>query len=556
MPPARRTSARSTPPAPGQTPLQDEVTVGNLPPTKDRPPGRWRGYTTTVTADPYSEYVSAGGYAWYANYARSLPRAIDDVTRDFGDDLYERIMLDAQVASVVNVLKSSILEEGASCAPSVEKEDDPDHEASAELASWCQHALDAMATPFDVVLWDLLDSLALGNRVAEIVWHLAPDKNGKECLLPRVVRPKPRLSTAFVTDSFMEVLGLLALLPGQATIVQPNLLMMDLSQVPNFLPRDKFVIMSFRPRNGDPRGTSILRPAYDPWWLKQQGKPEWLKYISQMASPSLIGYTPENAEPQTEDAAGNPLAAPIMPEQAQATQLATVRNGTALSFPYGAKVDVLTVPADTGNAFETWEDWCDRQIAKAVLNQVLATEESKHQTRAASGTHENVLDTIIRQIKRWVQATLRQDLIRLMVLYNFGQKKLALLPRVQLGHVEEHDFSATATGVAALESSGYLGESQKPGIDEMLGLPRRDVEADAVAAQTALQAAAAQAALNPADTQEQRTESKEMAGGQVAADKAAGVLQARGGKEGQTSAQKVPGSAQQAQKPAQQKGAA
>lgn len=502
--------------------VSDRVTTGNLPATPGRP-GR-PGTTVTVRADPRAEYASAGGWAFWANYAKSLPWAIDDVAADLGPDIYLEMLKDAQVNKVIRVLKTAILEEGVECAPSITDEDHPDYLAAKRVAEWSTAALEQMSTPLDVVLFDLLDCLALGNRVAEIVWHLAPDTEGRQCLLPRVLHPKPRPSTSFVTNATMDVLGLLVLLPGQTTVVQPNMLLADLSQVPNFLPRDKFLVLTHAPINGDPRGTSLLRPAYDSWWLKRQLKQEWLKFAAQVASPSVVGFTPPDAQPITEGPDGTPLTSLIMPEQDMATQLATLRNGTALAFPNGADVKWLEVKT-AGEPFQMFIDFCNREIVNAVLLQALATEEGRHQTRAASGTHENVQDTAIRQLKRFVAWTIRNDLLRLMVLYNFGPKLLPLVPRVLLGHVEEHDFATTATGIAALQQSGFIGASQRPGIDEMLGLPRRDEEADARAATEALAAAQAIAVADPADTAPQRTESKQLAGGQVAADQAEGATE-------------------------------
>jgi hypothetical protein len=63
-------------------------------------------------ADLRREYVAGGALGWYGPYVRSLPWTIDDVTRDFGDDLYERMLYDAQVAACVQVLKASVLESG------------------------------------------------------------------------------------------------------------------------------------------------------------------------------------------------------------------------------------------------------------------------------------------------------------------------------------------------------------------------------------------------------------------------------------------------------------
>jgi hypothetical protein len=161
-----------------------------------------------------------------------------------------------------------------------------------------------MDTPLDEVLWDMLSAVALGNRIAEQVYAIQPF-GGTLLLMLIALRVKPRQALAFVVDPFLRVQGLLAQLPGkpspvsQGSIVNPALL-------PNILPRGKFAVLSFRPKNGDPRGTSVLRPAYTAWNLKGQAQIEHLKYLVQFASPSLIGTTPQNAtRTPVLDSAGN-----------------------------------------------------------------------------------------------------------------------------------------------------------------------------------------------------------------------------------------------------------
>jgi hypothetical protein len=109
----------------------------------------------------------------------------------------------------------------------------------------------------------------------------------------------------------------------------------------------------------------------------------------------------------------------------------------------------------------------------------------------------------------------------LLILFNFGEEALALAPVPTLGRTEQHDFATMAAGIAALESSGYLGESQKPGIDSMLGLPVRDAEADAAAVQAALDAATQAAAQNPEQAPGTRVIDKSVAGSQAASARAA-----------------------------------
>ena len=523
------TPAQSLPGEPtlvGTDQIASTVAIGGVPPAQHDP--GIPAIPQTLKADLRQEYVSAGGYIAYINYARALPRAIDDLTTDFGDDLYNRMLLDPQVSSVINVLRASVLEDGVTFNPAVSDESDPDHAQAKTLAEWVTKAMAVLTPSLDVVLWDLCEAFAVGNRVAELVWDVRPDPTtGRPALLLKAIKPKPRESTSFVVDSYNNLLGLLALEVGRAYPVQTNIYVTDLDTIPNLLPREKFCVLTFREKDGDPRGSTPLRAAWDPWWLAKQARGEYLKYIAQFASPSVIGITPEDAEPALTDAVGNPLQASqiVTPETAMATQLATLRNGTALSFPFGSEVKPLTMAGD-GSAFASFEDRQDRRIAKAILNQMLATEEGKHQTRASSGTHQDILDTIVRQTRRTVERMLAEQVVHLLILFNFGADALPFAPIPTLGRTEQHDFSSMAGGVAALESSGFLGESQKPGIDNLLGLPVRDVEADALAAQKALQTAQAMAMANPANTGAQRLEEKQMAGGQVSGDRSLAGQQA------------------------------
>src|SRR6185503_3299410 len=93
------------------------------------------------------EYVVGGGYWWYRGQqsrALALPWAIDDLTQDFGPDLYERML--------------------------------------------------------DDVLWDMLGSMALGNRVAEITYHPFDRSPLPGRAVLRSLTVKPRESLAFVVD--------------------------------------------------------------------------------------------------------------------------------------------------------------------------------------------------------------------------------------------------------------------------------------------------------------------------------------------------------------------
>jgi hypothetical protein len=472
-------------------------TSGALPgaPQVGTPPTAGQRFVTRASLR--QEYVAGGvGGAgqWFTNLARTLPFAVDDVTADFGDDLYERMLLDPQLAALVTILKSAILEEGLDLAPAV---DDADQDGYAQAVAICEAAtamLSNLAQPLDEALWDLLDCVALGNRVAELVYDYDRTYAGTTQLALIAVHPKPRRVLSFVVDAYYHILGFLALIPGQGSPVLQSLVL-DPAHQPNLLPREKFAVLSFRTRNSDPRGTSILRPAYNVWQLKQQALMEHLKYLAQFASPSLIGFTPPDAELLTQtDALGNPqydasgtLLPAQTPEQAMQAALAQFKNGTAAAFRGDAKVQLIQSQGE-GHAFLAAFDYYDKQMTKAVLAQTLATEEGQHQARAAAQTHQDILDTIIRQAKRAVERTLVRDILRPWVRYNYGDAALPLLPRATLGTTEQQDIAVMRTSVAALVQAGYdISPSQYPDLDQQLDLPARSaddqarLEAEAVA---------------------------------------------------------------------------
>ena len=165
-------------------------------------------------------------------------------------------------------------------------------ELAGQICDFCTTCLDNLTPSFLDVLYDLLDALALGNRVAEQVYALDVDDDGRQRLALKSLKVKPRETVSFVVDPFLNVIGLqAATIPGTGYPVVTGSVVGDPSQLPNLLPREKFAVLSWNTVNGDPRGTSLLRCVYNSWYLKMQTWGEFAKYLAQFAGPSLIGTT-------------------------------------------------------------------------------------------------------------------------------------------------------------------------------------------------------------------------------------------------------------------------
>jgi hypothetical protein len=452
-------------------------------------------------ASPYQlqrEYVAGASPGWFygqTTYATALTHALDDVEADFGDDIYMKMSVDPQISACITVFKAGILEGGLDLTSPISDGEDPDFDLAKNITDEALKMFENLRTPLDDVLWDMCSCIQLGSKVAELVFEIQPGKTENRPMLHlTALKPKPRRATAFVIDAYDNVFGMLVRLPGQAS---PFLGMnaFDPRDPPiNFLPREKFAIATFRQVDGDPRGTSLLRPAYHPWWRKRQIYDEHLRYLAQFAGPSIVGFTPPDAQPViATDEEGNPLPdqPQITPEMAMLAALQQLRNGTAAAFPGGSAVQPIEMQGN-GEAFLSAIDECNVSITKSLLTQELATEEGAHMARAAAQVHQDVLGTLVRHCKRSLLRMVIRDILKPWVIYNWGSKASDLVPVASLGDVEQEDMAPMIT---ALATAGYqIGPSQLPELDTMLNLPKRDAEADQALADAAAQAQAEAAA--------------------------------------------------------------
>ncbi len=439
--------------------------------------------TTTDRPILATEYAVAATGLWSRTAWRTLPWAFDDITQDFGDDLYERMLLDPQVVAVLNILRAAIIEEGVRLDSAVKDEAADGYALANEIEEFCEGVLGDLMLSIDDVLWDLLSAIAFGSRMAEQVYRdvpatsvalpgTSPISRTQSMLILSALKPKPRRSVAFVVDAFMNVQKIQAQLPGLGWMGLGAWDAASAEAWPGIIDRRKFAVLSFRPENSDPRGASAFRPAYWPWFAKQQVWQELIKYLATFASPSVYAIASEAASKSGVKAADGTLkSAP----QVLLETLQEFRNSSAAAFDYGTLLGTLEVQNE-GAPFRDALALCDQQITMSVLNQTLATLEAKYQARASSETHQDTLDTLQRQAKRSVCRMLHRDVLMPLVEYNYGQEAAKrLTPSVSLGEVEQHDFAAMANAIAALAKAGYLDPSQFAGIDTELGLPPRQV---------------------------------------------------------------------------------
>jgi hypothetical protein len=436
------------------------------------------GRSGPVYADITKEYVSSQPNQWYLNLVRVLEFSIDDLTAEFGTDLYQRMMYDPIVASSINTLKAAVLEDGISLRPAIADENDGNYELARHFQEEAEEMLDRYEQNLDDWLWDAADAIWRGHSVSEITYYIDTALSGKEQYFLKRLAKKPPQSFGFAVDNYKNIIGISALIPGIGMPVYSGNIVIDPSHMPNLLPREHFAIYTHRPRDEDPRGVSILRPIYTPWSLKMAILPEYGKWLRQFASPTLIGYTAQEAmQIPLVDASGNPLLGsdgnPVVgtsPEEVMNAILQKVQNGATATFPFGADVKWIEMRG-MGNPFLYAFRFFDEQIATGIMGQSMTSLSQKYGTQALGGVQENTFDTTVHQIKSGIVRMIFRDILRNWIKYNFGKQFMPLTPKPYLGQIEVQDF---ASRLNSLVQGGYqLDPSQFPEVDQQLGMPVR-----------------------------------------------------------------------------------
>jgi hypothetical protein len=397
-----------------------------------------------------------------------LPAWIDDLSRDVREDVYEVMETDPKVHSCLWKLILGILNGGLHIMPDVEYSDDnsTDYTSSEERAQLATQMLNNLETPFlTEVAPDLLRCILSGNKIAEVTYHKPGEGPKPTKHWIKSIKPKSRRAVAFVVDNFNNVAGFTSV----NTVVKDD----AGSGVRKFrlIPKDKFVWISWKPTNSDPRGSSDGRSIYDPWVKKIQFIQEYVKFGAQFGSPSLVGNTAEGASirPQQDPRTGEIILGadgmPLMvdPANLMKNALLTFRNGSVLILPFGAKVEAMR-PQYGGEVFEKAIDRWDAEIEVGMTLQGAGSSQGD--------VAQDYTGLAIAFGKQVLAYAIRERLLRPWTEMNYGPEVEP--PLVTLTGVEPQDFARDSEAVARLHGSGYIDPTQYAQTDVRLGFkPRR-----------------------------------------------------------------------------------
>jgi len=305
---------------------------------------------------------------------------------------------------------------------------------------------------FVEILDDLLDALAKGYSVAEIVW-----KRGRFWTVERYEYRDPRF---FTWD--------------RETGKQIRLID-ESNPLGILLPSYRFITHIPRLKSGLPIRGGLARLAAMAFMCKSYTVKDWHAFLEVFGMPLRLGRYGPNATQDDIDVLVQAVA--------------NIGTDAAAILPEGMRID-FEQAAQGGGAgngaavFQSTAEWWDRQISKGVLGQTASSEGTPGKL-GNEDSQEDVRRDILRSDCRQLALTINRDLIRAFVDINFGAQES--YPTFSMPVLEPEDIALIIEALDKLADKGLtvkasevrakLGFSDPQAGDEVIGKKAEEASA-------------------------------------------------------------------------------
>jgi phage gp29-like protein len=272
------------------------------------------------------------------------------------------------------------------------------------------------AAKLHTLIRDMLDALAKGFFVSEIVWDT--DKTPWKPAVYKFRDPRWFQHDKETGKTLMLRVplgnGLEPLKPFHFVVHEPHLI--SANQIT----------------------AGLAFPALYYWMLKSYDVTSWAAFIDRYGYPIRIGKYGKKAT-----------------EQDRATlkrAVAAIGQDFGAVIPESALLEIIESKhaAETSNVYKAMSDWIDRRISKLVLGQTMTTDEGS--SRAQSETHDKVRDDIADSDIQQVIETLNTSLTIPYVNLNFGEQEN--YPKIDLFKPDEKNVEQIISAMKKLGPQG------------------------------------------------------------------------------------------------------
>lgn len=374
--------------------------------------------------DKYSEYPSSG----------LSPRRLAEIFREADEgnvlrqmELFEEMEeKDTHLFSQLQTRKLAVTGLDWEVQPFSEEERDV---AVAEFIDDQLHSLESL----NEVLLDILDAVGKGISLSEITWGV--DSQGRNVVEDITwVHPKK-----IFWDSIDDAIKI-------TTREYPQ-------GIP--LPDNKFIVHKYKAKSGHPSRAGVLRIVSWMYLFKNYDLKDWVSFCEVFGMPLRLGKYDASAS----DADKAALMEAIIQLGTDAAGI--VPNTTTIEFIESNK-------QSSAEIYEKLARYCDEQMSKAVLGQTL-TSDSGSGSYAQSKTHNEVRKDLTAADANALENTLRRDLIRPLVEFNFGPG--TPIPTLQFQTEDADDLKETSEIYRTLACDMGL-EIPKRHLYKKFGIPK------------------------------------------------------------------------------------
>lgn len=346
---------------------------------KEKKPER-RPLATAPILDSWREYV-ADGLTPQKLAAVFKEADAGDVRRqaELFDQVEER---DGHIMGEIGKRRNVILDVEFKVAPTSEDAGD------VKTAEFVQEYFDNM-TDFADVLVSLQDAVGKGFAALEIKWDASAGQALPEKL--EFIEQKRFL--------FTDHTGILNKTPR---LITDN----DLMGIE--IPAWKMLFHRYGGKSGHPTRSGIFRVCTWMYLFKNYSIKDWVIFCEIYGMPLRLGRYESGASSGDKDA----LITAISSLGSDAAGI--ISKSTEIEFIENVKGKA------SGELYKALADFCNRENSKAILGQTLSAEVGDKGSYAAAKTHEGVRLDLLKADSRAVAATVRHQLIRPIVGFNYG----------------------------------------------------------------------------------------------------------------------------------------
>lgn len=364
------------------------------------------------------------------------PHRLAEIFReaDLGD-VYRQVELfeemeekDAHLASLLQTRKLAVLSKDYEILPYSQ---DPEDEAIAEFVGEVVYGI----ANLEEALLDLLDAIGKGFALSEIIWEVA---EGRARVAELQWIPQKKVT-------FRESLG-------------PRLLTTQAPWQGEEPPPWKVIYHRYKARSGHTSRAGVLRVVGWMYLLKNFALKDWAAFNEVFGMPLRLGKFDPAASPADREA----LIQAVRNLGSDAAGV--ISKATEIEFVEAAS------QGGKANPYQSMAEFCNREMSKAVLGQTLTTDTAGSTgTYGAARVHGQVRRDLVEADAQALATTLREQLLRPLVGFNFGWDRPA--PWFRFKYEEEEDLKTLSEVYRNLAALGVPLSAEH--LAERFGIPLR-----------------------------------------------------------------------------------